>query len=44
VQMVKQESELKTPEEKEFAVRKIYNYVNYALRLGEISKHKDLMT
>jgi phytanoyl-CoA hydroxylase len=43
VQMVKPESELKTPEEKEFAVRKIYNYVDYAPGLREISNHEGLM-
>jgi phytanoyl-CoA hydroxylase len=43
VQLSRPESELKTPEERERAVRKIYQYVDYAPALRSIAFHPELI-
>jgi phytanoyl-CoA hydroxylase len=43
VQIVKSEGELKTPEEREFATRKVYDYVDYAPALRKIAFHAGIL-
>ncbi|MFC5653326.1 phytanoyl-CoA dioxygenase family protein [Paenibacillus solisilvae] len=43
VQFIKPKHELKTPEERELAVRKVYDYIDYAPVLHEIAHHERLL-
>ncbi|GAA3412382.1 phytanoyl-CoA dioxygenase family protein [Paenibacillus hodogayensis] len=43
VQRIKPNSEPTTPEQREFATRKIYNYVDYAPALRHIAYHEDIL-